>query len=36
MTVGWTGLTAGTSYLGAVSHNDGAGLLGLTLVAVES
>ena len=35
-TVSWAGLDPGGSYLGAVSHSDGAGLLGLTLVAVES
>ena len=32
--VGWAGLTAGESYLGAVSHSDDSGLLGLTLVEV--
>ncbi len=36
VTVSWAGLDPGGSYLGAVSHSDGAGLLGLTLVAVES
>jgi hypothetical protein len=30
----WTGLTTGTSYLGAVSHEDGAGMIGLTVVSV--
>ncbi len=34
--ISWAGLDPGGSYLGAVSHSDGAGLLGLTLVAVES
>ena len=34
--VSWSGLTAGTSYLGAVSHTGDEGLLGLTLVAVNS
>ena len=32
----WTGLTAGTSYLGAVSHNDGGGMIGLTAVTVDA
>jgi len=32
--VGWTGLTPGTTYLGAVSHAGPSGLLGLTLVRV--
>ena len=36
VTVGWAGLTAGTSYLGAVSHNDDAGLIALTAVSVEA
>ncbi len=36
VTVSWAGLDPGGSYLGAVSHSDGAGLLGLTLIAVES
>ncbi len=34
--VSWSGLTAGGRYLGAVSHSDAAGLLGLTLVEVDS
>ena len=34
--VSWSGLAAGGSYLGAVSHNDADGPLGLTLIAVES
>ena len=34
--VSWSGLTAGESYLGAVSHTGDAGLLGLTLVSVDS
>ncbi len=33
--VGWSGLAAGT-HLGAVSHADGSGILGLTLVEVDS
>jgi subtilisin family serine protease len=32
--IGWSGLAASTRYLGAVSHSDGAGLLGLTLVEI--
>jgi len=35
ITVSWTGLTSGTQYLGAVSHADDGGLLGLTLVEVD-
>jgi len=31
----WTGLSAGTSYLGLVSHSDGGGLLGFTTVEVD-
>jgi hypothetical protein len=31
----WSGLAAGTSYLGAVSHTGDAGLMGLTLVEVD-
>lgn len=34
--VDWFGLTADTKYLGAVSHSDAGGLLGLTLVAVDT
>ena len=34
--ISWSGLTAGTEYLGAVSHSDGGGLLGLTLVEVDT
>lgn len=34
--VSWSGLSAGTRYLGAVSHSDDAGLLGLTLVEVDT
>lgn len=33
--VSWTGLAAGTNYLGAVSHTGDSGLLGLTLVEVS-
>ncbi len=36
VTASWSGLTPGLSYLGAVSHADDAGLLGLTLVNVQS
>ena len=32
----WTGLTAGGQYLGAVSHSDASGVIGLTLVEVTS
>jgi hypothetical protein len=32
----WTGATAGQWHIGAVSHSDGAGLLGLTLVDVDN
>lgn len=34
--VSWSGLTAGTKYLGAVSHSSDSGLLGLTLVRVDA
>ena len=34
--VSWSGLDAGTSYLGAVSHTGDAGLMGLTLVEVDT
>ncbi len=33
--VSWSGLAAGTKYLGAVSHSGPAGLLGLTLIDVH-
>jgi subtilisin family serine protease len=36
VTLSWSGLTADTEYLGAVSHSDNDGLLGLTLVSVET
>ena len=36
VTASWSGLAPGTSYLGAVSHSGDAGLLGLTLVNVQS
>ncbi len=36
VTVDWTGLGAGTKYLGAVSHSDAAGLLGMTLIRVDT
>ena len=32
----WSGLTSGTEYLGAVSHSDASGLMGLTLVGVDT
>ncbi|MEA2002097.1 MAG: S8 family serine peptidase [Actinomycetota bacterium] len=34
--IAWTGLAAGTEYLGAVSHSDASGVLGLTLVSVDT
>jgi hypothetical protein len=34
--VSWSGLVSGTSYLGAVSHTGDAGLMGLTLVEVDT
>lgn len=34
--VSWTGATAGQWHLGAVSHSDGDGLIGLTLVEVDN
>ena len=34
VSVSWSGLAAG-EYLGAVSHADGSGLIGLTLVEVD-
>jgi hypothetical protein len=34
--VSWTGLAPETSYLGAVSHTGDVGLMGLTLVEVET
>ena len=36
VTASWTGLTAGTSYLGAVSHSDDTGVIGLTVVSVDT
>jgi subtilisin family serine protease len=36
ITVDWFGLDAGTKYLGAVSHSDAGGILGLTLIAVDT
>jgi len=36
ITVDWFGLDPGTKYLGAVSHSDAAGLLDLTLIAVDT
>ena len=32
--VSWSGLSAGEDYLGAVSHSDGSGIIGFTLVEV--
>ncbi|MCB0032721.1 MAG: S8 family serine peptidase, partial [Anaerolineales bacterium] len=34
--VSWSGLAADTKYLGAVSHSDGGGLIGLTVVSVST
>jgi subtilisin family serine protease len=34
--VSWSGLTSGTTYLGAVSHTGDVGLMGLTLVEVDT
>jgi subtilisin family serine protease len=34
--VAWTGLSSGTEYLGAVSHSDASGLIGLTFVGVDT
>jgi subtilisin family serine protease len=36
ITVGWSGLAEGENYLGAVSHNDAEGIIGLTLVEVST
>jgi subtilisin family serine protease len=33
--ISWTGLTGGESYLGAVSHSDANGIIGLTAVEVD-
>ena len=35
ITVSWSGLTAGTKYLGRVSYRDGSGEIGSTIVTVE-
>lgn len=35
ITVSWSGLSSGTKHLGAVSHSDAGGVLGLTLVDVS-
>ncbi len=34
VSISWSGLTAGSTYLGAVSHRDATGIIGLTLVDV--
>lgn len=34
--ISWSGLDSGTVYYGAVSHSDSAGLIGLTLVTVDT
>ena len=36
ITVDWSGLNAGTKYLGAVSHSDAGGVLDLTLIAIDT
>ena len=36
LTVDWFGLAADTKYLGAVSHSDAGGILGLTFIAVDT
>jgi hypothetical protein len=36
ITVDWAGLAAGTKYLGAVSHNDGSGIAGMTVISVDT
>jgi subtilisin family serine protease len=36
ITVDWSGLDAGTKYLGAVSHSDSSGIVGLTLVNIAT
>jgi len=36
ITVNWTGLDAGTKYLGAVSHSDAEAILGLTVVRIDT
>ncbi len=36
VSVSWTGLDPAARYLGAVSHSDDSGLLGLTLITVDS
>jgi hypothetical protein len=36
VTVEWSGLGAGTRYLGAVSHSDGGGLIGLTTILIDT
>jgi subtilisin family serine protease len=36
VTVSWAGLTTGISYLGAVSHSDDVGIIGLTAVSINA
>jgi subtilisin family serine protease len=36
VTVDWAGLSAGTKYLGAVSHSDGTDVLGMTLLRIDT
>ena len=35
-TIDWVGLSAGTKYLGGVSHNDGVGMLDMTIVGIDT
>jgi hypothetical protein len=34
--ISWAGLAPSMCYLGAVSHSDGGGIMGLTLVEVDT
>jgi hypothetical protein len=36
ITVDWTGLAAGTKYLGAVTHSDASGILNMTLIGIDT
>jgi subtilisin family serine protease len=36
ITVDWSALDPGTKYLGAVSHSDASGILGLTLISIDT
>jgi len=35
VTASWSGLTAGTKYLGRISYSDGSGEIGGTIVSVD-